>query len=215
MSLDVNTPLLVEGATKALQLEQQAIAAPVQERAAVDVMLDLETMSVRPDAAVVAIGAVAFDRAAARILSEFYVRVDLASAQRCGGHLDADTVIWWLQQSEAARAELWHADRRDLMVALLEFQRWIKSVAEAETVKVWGDGSDFDNVILASAYRSAYLEQPWRWWNNRCFRTLRKQHPGIEAPALDDLVEHHALSDAKHQALHLFAIDAANGAAAQ
>ena len=72
-----------------------------------EVMLDLETMGNGPDAAIVAIGAVAFDIETATISPRgFYVRVDLESAIGSGGVMDPSTVIWWLQQSDEAREEI-------------------------------------------------------------------------------------------------------------
>ena len=37
-----------------------------------------------------------------------------------------------------------------------------------ENAILWGNGSDFDNAILANAYRAIGQQQPWKFWNNRC-----------------------------------------------
>ena len=46
---------------------------------------DLETMGTKPDAAITAIGAVAFDLKSKTLGKEFYVVVDLASSMAAGG----------------------------------------------------------------------------------------------------------------------------------
>ncbi len=48
------------------------------------------------------------------------------------------------------------------------------------------------------------MEEPWNFWNNRCYRTLKNLHPKIELVRTG--VHHHALADAKTQALHLLEI---------
>lgn len=76
-----------------------------------EVMLDLETMGNGPDAAIVAIGAVAFSLERAEISpSVFYRLVTLESAVRQGGSIEPSTVIWWLQQSDEAREEITRDD---------------------------------------------------------------------------------------------------------
>ena len=140
------------------------------------VMLDLETMGKGPEAAIVAIGAVAFDIETAAISPRgFYVRVDLKSAVEAGGVMDPDTVIWWLQQSEAARAEITRDDieRRLIVNALLDFSHWLKTEAGGEDSRIWGNGAAFDNVILRRAYQRLPLAVPWSHWNDRCYRTIK------------------------------------------
>ena len=88
-----------------------------------EIMLDLETMGLGPDAAIVAIGAVAFDTSTLAIdPCKFFVAVDLESSVRSGGVMDASTVMWWMQQDEVARRILLK-DTSQLGVALLGVQQ--------------------------------------------------------------------------------------------
>lgn len=165
-----------------------------------NVMLDLETMGNGPGAAIVAIGAVCFDIEDARISTDgFYTRVDLASAVQVGGIIDASTVTWWLQQSDAARAEIYADDRAHITHALRAFAAWLD--AHTHGAEVWGNGASFDNVILRSAYQRAGIEPPWKWWNDRCYRTMKAQHRDVPFERLG--THHNALSDATSQAMHL------------
>lgn len=68
-------------------------------------------------------------------------------------------------------------------------------------MRVWGNGAAYDNVLLRGAYQRLYMPLPWEWRNDRCFRTLRKALPHVEAPTREGTA-HHALDDARHQALH-------------
>ncbi len=168
-----------------------------------DVMLDLETMGTQPDAAIVAIGAVEFDLEANQLGRRFYQPVTLDSASELGGTIEPATVIWWMQKSEAARAELWRPDAAHIAQALRDFRLWLGECDSS--VRVWGNGAAFDNVVLRSAYQRTGLDAPWQFRNDRCYRTVRGMFP--TAPPMQRLGTHHnALNDAESQALHLLAM---------
>lgn len=165
-----------------------------------DVMLDLETMGTGPRAAIVEIGAVEFDCKTGAVGPLFYQAVDLATSVSMGGEMDASTVLWWMQQSDEARGAFAKGGAH-LSKALMDLSAWMHERGAPDDVRVWGNGAAFDNVILASAYRAAMQLQPWRHWNDRCYRTIRAQHPGVEMERIG--VHHNAAHDAESQARHL------------
>lgn len=169
-----------------------------------NVMLDLETMGNRPRSAICAIGAVFFDPTG--LGPEFYVRVDLESCVRAGLRLDTSTVLWWLAQEDAARREIHDASlpRLELREALGQLTDFL-SVNFDGNLSMWGNGSDFDNVLTVDAYEAVGLEPPWKFWSHRCYRTLKSLRPDVRIPRKG--THHNALDDAKSQALH--AIDLA------
>ena len=68
------------------------------------VVLDLETLSTRSNAAIVSIGAVAIDNL--EIVDTFYINVDAKTCKEAGLHIDPLTVEWWSQQDMVARQAL-------------------------------------------------------------------------------------------------------------
>ncbi len=164
------------------------------------VMVDLETLGKRPGSIIFALGAVKFGEG--KILAEFYERIDPESCERLGLKMDVDTVLWWMKQSDAARAEVL-LPGRPLTEVLTEFSTWVGDL-EAE---MWGNGATFDNSLLVAAYECIPLPLPWKFPNDRCFRTVRSLHP--ERPFLRTGTRHNALDDARNQALHLMALEAA------
>lgn len=166
-----------------------------------DVMLDLETMSNKPNAAIIAIGAVQFDITGQFLGEKFYQLIDLESAVDAGGVMDPDTVLWWLQQSDEARAALNTDSKMAMVQALRKFQKWLADQAQKKDIKVWGNGAAFDNVILTSAYDRLEMMVPWHYWNDRCYRTIKNLHQNI--PMQGNGIKHNALNDAENQALHL------------
>lgn len=160
-------------------------------------MVDLETMSTDSDAAIIAIGAVKFSTAAG-ITDTFYEVVDLKSSVAAGGAVSPDTILFWLRQEDAARAEF-NKKGASLTNALHNFGFWMGKNAE-----VWGNGANFDNVILANAYKSIKVKTPWSFWQDRCYRTLASMYP--EIPKKQEGVLHVAVDDARSQAQHLIEI---------
>lgn len=167
-----------------------------------NIMLDLETMGKTADAAIIAIAAVEFNVKTKELGESFYTVVDLNSSIQSGGIMDADTVIWWMKQSEEARIEFTHSSNRQHIANALDyFKSWLHDRCPVEDLKLWGNGADFDNVILSSAYRRMELQQPWLFWNNRCYRTVKSLYPTIKMQRTG--TQHNALEDAKSQAQHL------------
>ena len=160
------------------------------------IMLDLETMGNSANSAIIAIGAVRFDND--KLLDEFYTVVDLQSCLDNGLEMNADTVLWWMQQSEQARNQFKRKGEQ-VDVVLDDFSKWMRSRAE-----VWGNGAAFDNAILANAYKKLGKEQPWAFWNDRCYRTMKSLYPEVKIQRQGTY--HNALDDAKSQAEHLIRI---------
>jgi DNA polymerase III epsilon subunit-like protein len=168
-----------------------------------DVMVDLETMGTGPNAAIIAIGAVEFDLALGEVGDRFYAVISLESSVAYGGVIDPSTVMWWLGQSEEARKAVC-TDGEHINVALLRFANWLGQCAELDDLRLWGNGAGFDNVVLEETYRRAQLDCPWRFWNNRCYRTMKGLRPDLKAVRAG--THHNALDDAMTQAQHLIAV---------
>lgn len=169
------------------------------------IMIDLETMGNRPNAPIVAIGAVAFEKHGT--LDLFYTTVSLESAVAAGGVMSPSTVLWWLRQSDMARGDMFDA-KTPIQDALHEFSEFVERFA-SESPGVWGNGASFDNVILAETYRRFGLEEPWAFWQDRCYRTVKNMYPDVKMERLG--VHHNAQADALSQARHLIEINRKHG----
>lgn len=164
------------------------------------VMLDLETMGTKPGSAIVAIGAVLFDVEKRTIEKDFYASIALDSCMEHGLTCDPGTVLWWMRQGDAARSAIAEVAGMPLRHALFEFATLF---GEKSELTVWGNGSDFDNVLLTCAYERANIRLPWNPFNNRCYRTIKNlpQHKTTKIVRVG--THHNALDDARSQALHL------------
>jgi exodeoxyribonuclease VIII len=160
-------------------------------------MLDLETMGTVAGSPIIAIGAVMFGKEG--LGEEFYTQVSLESCAAYGMRPSGSTVIWWMKQSDEARAAFKNNDSAPtLPEALVAFKKWLP-----DDSKVWGNGADFDNVLLAAAYSACGILLPWKYYNNRCYRTMRELFKNVPVERVG--VHHNAVDDAKTQAMHLMA----------
>lgn len=169
-------------------------------------MIDLETMGLKPNAAIVAIGVAHFD--ATGVLDRFYTPVNLQSCLDVGLTQDQSTVDWWAAQSPEAR-EAWdvpHAPKLEEALGL--FNRWLDKHSSPATCCPWGNGSDFDLVVLKSAYEALQADPPWKFWNHHCYRTVKNLFGTVDIKRKG--THHHALDDAVNQTEHLLNMFAIN-----
>lgn len=171
----------------------------------VDVMIDLETMSTRADAAIVSIGACWFNAESGDVGEPLRLQVDLTSSRQYGAHIDGETVRWWLRQSDAARAAISGDGGLQLPMALQQLTLYLQSVADVDHLRLWGDPATFDLPIVGCAYDMCGLQRPWRYWNGRCLLTLRELLQHVAEPVFEG-TPHNAGDDARHQARHAIAI---------
>lgn len=169
-------------------------------------MIDLETMGKNPDAPIISIGAIFFDPQTGDMGPEFSKTIDLDTA---GGVIDRDTIKWWLKQSREAQSALL-TDEIPLDDALLQLREFIDENSGEFFVQVWGNGANFDNVILRRSYERQGIPCPWRYCNDRDVRTIVELGKAIDFDARTAIPfegeRHNALDDARYQAKYVSAI---------
>lgn len=160
------------------------------------VMLDLETLGTKPGSVILSLGAVTDDGRA------FYDVISIDSCTAAGLTIDESTVQWWSTQSSSAnhnafRPDLKPVEKGRLRDVLQSFACWYP----AENAELWANGAAFDPPLLECAYRAVNIDIPWKFWNVRCYRTLKSLYPDVPTPA--NSMKHHSLSDAEAQMRHL------------
>lgn len=172
-----------------------------------NVMIDLETLGTRPGSVIFSIGAVFFDETGVGTgMDRFYDVINVASCCVAGLRGDVNTINWWNVQSPDARAEYRKAfseESNSLKSVLEAFSCWLVARGPANgtgSIKIWGNGAAFDNALLAEAYKAAGLEPAWKFYNDRCFRTLKSLPRAKALEPKNQGTPHHALDDAVHQA---------------
>lgn len=175
------------------------------------ISLDTESLSLNENPALLSIGAVVFDPygndtvESLRRAPNIQINIAPRGQVECyGRHIDGDTVLWWLKQSDAARAQLTEHEACDLPTALARLSTWIFQRAlqpgDTPTARLWTHGAAEDAVWLRTAYRTCGHQFPIHYRNIRDTRTLfdLTDTPPIQ---VSGLVDHVALDDAIYQAL--------------
>lgn len=156
-----------------------------------DITIDLETCSLKPTAAVMRIGAVAWDRNGIDTPffpeeenladnfdydNEFASNINLSSMFVDGFSFDQDTADWWARQNDDAKKHLVNTDDlADIQIVIIDFFDWIEAMKErhgADEVYLWSQGSDFDISILRNICYKYNVAMPVRYTNVRDHRTF-------------------------------------------
>lgn len=162
------------------------------------VMIDLETLSTRKNAAIVQVAAVSFDSLTGEehaFFSRFVCDIPAYA------HVDPGTIAWWLQQDAASFLGKGMAEAAvnvyTLAAVLGELCGWLREQA-AEAV--WSHGATFDLTVLDSAFAALQVSRPWGYKAERDTRTLYALAPG-GMPAVVGIPgqKHDALYDCRVQ----------------
>ena len=175
-------------------------------------VVDIESLSTAPNAKIASIGAVGVDLQELTITDRFYCRIEHHLQQRA---MDMPTLQFWKEQqitNPVAYAEIYSEDGRlSLREGLTSLNDFIASVDASYThadekrrPQLMGNGSEFDNVVLANAFNQKGIEMAWDFGCNQSLRTamlfsrLKGINPKSEVEFIG--VQHHALHDAEHEA---------------
>lgn len=159
-------------------------------------MLDFETVGQRSDTAVLSLGTVLFE--GGKILDEklwiFNLSRQLDGFRRS---VSADTLLWWMNQGDKAKSVF---EKTKNGMLLSDFAKNFREMFEQyPDLRVWGNGATFDVSIVENILTTFAIPHPWKFWNVRCYRTLKAMH-GIEIGQVREGTHHDALADAQFQA---------------
>lgn len=174
----------------------------------VHVMLDIESLSLRPDALILSIGAVTFTckpNDGPAFGQEFLVVPDITHQLMQGRHVDPDTQKWWAQpENDTARQHWLNPPKYHVLhTALSELASFCRG---AHTI--WANGIVFDISVLEHAYRQIGLKVPWKYNAIRDARTVYDITKGVSGRPefVEDPTEvaHHPVSDCRIQVRRLW-----------
>lgn len=183
--------------------------------------LDIETLSTEPNAVVLSFALVAFDPNGTLPNTVFHERfLHLDEQFALGRDMSESTLLWWMAQLRAPRKQQERAPRGTCGEAVMDMVRWLRTMTGegdqiegpmvSQRAKIWGNGKDFDVVILGDLARQLGFETPWLFRNARCFRDLYLQHPDVTTE-VPNLIKHSAEHDALWEAEHIKNIVATKG----
>ena len=162
--------------------------------------IDCETLSVRPNAAIISIGAQQFNPFNGEMGATHYVEVEFDSAARAG-HVSGDTVAWWLTM-DAAAMRLFRNDKKTKQPLSLALEGLANFMRPSGVIpKIWTMGPAEDATWLRNAYINGAvgMKEAWHYQNSYDVRTIVLAADLQDWPARSTPL-HHALHDATYQA---------------
>lgn len=181
-----------------------------------DVMIDIETLATRNDAAIIQIGAVAFDPKTGEVGPSMLVSVDENFYEgETAFHVCEKTQAWWAGQKEAKKS-LQINKVGTIYIAMDRLREFFEGLGDdfviakkrSNSSRVWANPPQFDLSILRYAASKAYGDDnalPWEYWQETDLRTLQHVLGYVKyedlGEAAEGLIAHRADHDAIRQAL--------------
>lgn len=156
----------------------------------INIAIDLETLSLESDAAIISIAAIPFNikvdemsvfnvfqvfpKGAIKEMEEFYEVVNATSCALRGMHIDMESVKWWCKQSTETKAELLSRKPLNIGEAMNAFHNYLEAMKKEydADIVLWAQGADFDFPKLRNAYRNC-MEGTSLPWDYRGVRDAR------------------------------------------
>lgn len=157
-------------------------------------MIDIETLSNKPNSVVLTLGAVQFDPfdPSETFFAEEYYRFDIEEQVELDRDISEDTIEWWKKQPPESMMEALSEEGR------VKFEEYSKSLTKlvVGSKRIWAQGPVFDMGIMENLFRQKSTPIPWQYYDVRDSRTLLKalgdsRNAGAKA--------HNALEDCKEQ----------------
>lgn len=145
----------------------------------IHLMIDLETLGTSPRAGVIQLGAVLFEtgsqfRSIAELQHSFTFESNWENRV-----VDSRTLAWWQDEKRIgifkSITESATSSVDELPKILTDWYNWIPEKPR----NIWSNGANFDLPILRDLFDQAEMEMPWKYFNERCFRTVSAMNPGV------------------------------------
>ena len=165
------------------------------------IMIDLETLGLKQDAAIISIGACKFNILTGKIISVFHGNIKWESALKYG-NAEPSTVTWWQQQTGTAKDALTTPAQEDSEQIMEKFVSWM----ESDPI-VWGNGACFDIAKLEHWFEKIDIRHPWFYRDTRDVRTIDQLGREIINFGISDReftgTKHHPVDDAVNTAKYV------------
>lgn len=133
-----------------------------------NIMFDLETLGTSANSIILSLAAVKFEFGSDK--TEVYsVNIDPKTSKKYGMISNPATIQWWKEQKPEAL--------KSLMINQISIEEALDGFTEFVGPK-WKDmifycqGASFDYPILQWSYDATGRNAPWKYWNQRCARTI-------------------------------------------
>jgi len=168
-----------------------------------NVMIDIETFGTGSQPVIIQIAAVQFNPFTGETLQTINLPIEIQSSLDIGLNVDWSTLKFWFEQeAETIQSVIFAEDRIHIRQAFTLLKAFILSCNTTNphsNVQLWGKGPTFDLSKLSKVYELLDSPLPWKYWNEKCVRTIigfnKKSSKKIEFTGKP----HDAIDDCIHQ----------------
>lgn len=175
----------------------------------IELVVDLETLGVADNAQVIQIsaGAFKFSKDGVHFIKTFDKKVDLNTYDKLT--VEPGTLTFWLNRDEQINQLKTFLEPTNVTEFQLwkEFEQFLLELDKEYTIRLWGNGSVFDNVKVRYNLKALNLNYPVMFFNERDIRTVVQLYSDKEDVNPRDFKnsfvnenQHDALSDVKWEA---------------
>ncbi len=172
-----------------------------QEVSYQDVMIDIETLSIRPNAVVASIGFCHFSAREGAIYSQEHIRLDIDVQINDRRHVDPKTLKWWLKQPFSTINETFFGLTSPVDgIRALDCVPFVAANRKRFKARYWAKSPQFDAIILEDLAAQYGVTVPWRYDELRDARTIYELGGVDVRQFFDGTAAHNAVNDAIAQA---------------
>lgn len=136
------------------------------------IVIDIETLGRRNDAAITQIGAVVANSDFEETYSMF-IGIDPSKWNTCNRTFTGETLLWWMEQKNSPKSnmlpDVWLEDYSQALQSLDElFEKY-----SSDDTLLWTKGS-MDLFCLKDLYEYFGMDTPWKFWQPRDIRTAKE-----------------------------------------
>ncbi len=174
----------------------------------IEMMIDLETLDVKPSAVVLSIGAVTFETFTDCgghldyfIWERFYRVLDMSDQMKNGRTVSQSTLLWWMRQNADARDEAFATVRQQPWRIMNDLQEFVTSHTSINGVpinKFWASPVGFDYGIWNNLADDHKHDTPWTYRQVYDVRTVLNE----ASYSAKDHVMSHAISGKPHMPVY-------------
>ena len=172
----------------------------MEKKQILNIMVDLETASIKENAAILSWAMVAFTTDGSECnLEPFYKTVNLTSCFMAGMDIDRSTQDWWMKQSPESRAVILQAEGENILPVTRAAYCWLSALSEKNDLYMWCRGIDFDLPKIEWCFRN-FLEQnaPYKYYHKMDVRTVLEFMNINQSAFPFEGVKHHSVDDCFH-----------------
>lgn len=164
-----------------------------------NIIIDIETLGRRNDAAITQVGLVIADKNF-NILNKFLIQIDPKAWHTCNRTFTGKTLLWWMQQKNTPVSNTSTHSVYSYKELIEKLKLIFRMYNTSETL-VWTKGS-MDLFCIKDLFEYFDMELPWEFWQPRDIRTAKEF---IEEWQTFENNNHNALDDALNQLRELIA----------